>query len=335
MERLAELARQCGFSNTKCLRTAVSGQWGIKRASVQPDIQPVEEPDLVINLPEVKLRDYKTPRRKKGDEETAVLVSTDGHACKVTVSYNIDVYRERMWKMFNNTMLLVNLHRQMYPIRNLVILNLGDNTQGENPHQGSMLGGVESNYDMKGARDQTTKIATPMWNNLLGSFAQEFVSVDFHGIPGNHGHDKLAPETSREDIRLYDMLEAGIGQNPKINIHVHELWYAMVDIYGFKCFCFHGDGVPIYNGIPFFAMDRRLKSWHMQFGGFNYAFSGHYHHSFSREIAAGIEHIGVGTMVSDDDWSIKKLGVSSSPRQFLCGFHPRHGMTWRYQLDVR
>ena len=336
MARLGELARQCGYTNTRNFKTAIKQYWGLNRLwkPVGIEIPIEEEPEPVINLPLVELRDYKPPKVKRGDEETAVLVATDGHACKITISYNIEEYRRRMWNMFNNAMLIVNLHRQMYPINKLVILNLGDNVQGENRQQGSILGAVESSFDIKGARDQTTKIATPMWNNLLGSFAQEFVEVEFHGIPGNHGYERLAPETSREAIRLYDMLEAGIGQNSKINIHVHELWYAMVNIYDFKNFCFHGDGIQITNGIPFFAMDRRLKSWHMQYGGFDYAFSGHFHHSFSREIAAGVEHHGVSTLVSDDDWAIKKLGVSSTPRQFLCGFHPRRGMTWRYQLDV-
>ena len=44
-------------------------------------------------------------------------------------------------------------------------------------------------------------------------------------MPGNHGHDKLAPETSREDFRLYDILQAGIGQAKGITINIHERQY--------------------------------------------------------------------------------------------------------------
>ena len=333
-EEIVRLGGEYGYKNKDNFVNAMRRRLNVFRGHA-PNKVNLESPEPeTINLPPVTLRNYKPQKVKRGDEETAVLAVADGHACKVTVSYNRAEYDRRMWNVFTHTMKIVNLHRQMYPINKLKIFNLGDNAQGENPHQGSVLGAVESNFKIQGARDQTTKVTVPMWNNLLGSFAQEFEEVEFHGIPGNHGYDKLAPETSREDLRLYDMLDACWAKNSKVKINVHELWYALIKIYDFTAFCFHGCDIPSTQGIPFFAMDRRLKSWHMQFGGFNYVFSGHFHHSFYREIAKGVEHFGVGTLVSDDDWALKKLGVSSSPRQFLCGFHPRHGMTWQYQLDV-
>ncbi len=40
------------------------------------------------------------------------------------------------------------------------------------------------------------------------------------------------------------------------------------------------------------------------------------------------------SLVSDDDWALQRLGISSNPSQWLFGVHPRRGITWRYSLCV-
>ncbi len=42
----------------------------------------------------------------------------------------------------------------------------------------------------------------------------------------------------------------------------------------------------------------------------------------------------VSTLVSNDEWALKKLGISSHPSQNIFGVHRERGMTWRYPLDV-
>ena len=235
-----------------------------------------------------------------------------------------------MEKVYRATMTIVDLHRHMYPIRHLFIINTGDNNQGENPHQGSVIGDVEM-----GARDQVTKLSAPTWNNLLGSLKENFEVVDMYTVPGNHGHDKLSPETSSYDLLLMDILAAGIGSYKGINIHISERWESLFTIKGHRCFAFHGDGVPCQQGVPFFALDKKLKSWHMQYGGFRYAFSGHFHKSHYNEVSSVLEHFMCGSLVSDDEWALKKLGISSRPTQNIYGIHPDHGITWKYVIDMR
>ncbi len=283
----------------------------------------------VVELPPINILEYKTPKSKKGDEEIAILHCTDGHADKITKSYNKEVYKKRMATVFQSSMKIITLHRQMYPIRKLVIFDTGDNTQGENPFQGSNVGSVSM-----GARDQVTLLAAPTWGNLICSFKSNFEEIEFDGVPGNHGHDKGAPETSSYDLLLYDILQAGIGKEKGITINVHEEWYAIVELLGFKHFLFHGDGIQCQQGVPFFALDKKLKSWHMQYGGFRYAWSGHFHKAYYNEVSSQLEHFMTGSLTSDDEWAVKQLGISSSPSQTICGLHPRHGITWRYVLNL-
>jgi len=290
-----------------------------------------EDPEeaLIVNLPPVKLMSYKPKKVKKGDEEEVCVHTGDGHGGKITKSFNKEVYRKRMETMFHSIMTITNLLRHTYALNKLRLFMLGDNTQGENPFQGSKVGEIEM-----GARDQTKKIAAPAWNDVIGSLKQEFAEVNVECFGGNHGHEKLAPETSREDFRLYDILEAGIGQEKGININIYEQWWGIVEVMGFRFFCFHGDGIPCQQGVPFFALDKKLKSWYMQFGGFNYALGAHFHKRHSDEISSKLEYFMTGSLVTDDEWALKKLGISSNPSQSIFGVHPKYGVTWRYPLIV-
>lgn len=299
---------------------------GVKEHTVvvESEIEPI------VNLPPIKLREYKKKKVRRGDEEEAGLHIGDGHAAKITPSYDGDVYNKRMDNVFDSTMTIVTLHRNMYPINRIRIFDTGDNTQGENPFQGSVIGSVAM-----GARDQTTKLAFPILVKLIGSLKQEFAEVVFEGFPGNHGYTKATPETSREDLRLYDLLKAYFDGKKGITINVHDTFGDMVEVMGFKFFCSHLDGIQSYSGIPLFAIKRRLDAWFIQFGGFDYALGGHFHFRVGGyEMSSKYEFSMVSTLVSDDEWALKKLGISSHPSQNIFGVHPEQGMTWRYPLNV-
>lgn len=323
-----DLWRELGYANKDSLLSGLRKSYGFYVSRESIDIK--ERPPEVINLPSVKIREYKKKRVKRGDEEEAGLHLGDGHAGKITPSYDEDVYRQRMDRTFDSTMTIVTLHRNMYPINRLRIFDTGDNTQGENPFQGSVIGSVAM-----GARDQTTKLAYPTLVKLISSFRQEFAEVIFEGFPGNHGYTKATPETSREDLRLYDLLKAYFDGKKGITINVHDTFGDIVEIMGWKFFCTHLDGIPSYSGIPLFAIKRRLDAWFIQFGGFDYALGGHFHFRVGGyEMSSKYEFSMVSTLVSDDEWALKKLGISSNPSQNIFGIHPEQGMTWRYPLNV-
>jgi len=72
----------------------------------------------------------------------------------------------------------------------------------------------------------------------------------------------------------------------------------------------------------------------MQYDGFRYAFGGHFHKRHSDEISSKLEYFMCSTLVSDDDWALKQLGISSSPSQSIYGMEKHYGITWRYALIV-
>lgn len=334
MERMAEFAQACGFSQVSSFQSSAHKTLGLKRVVSRKELtasKPDEDKEVVVNLAPIKLREYKAKKVKRGDEEEACIHIGDGHAGKITPSYDETVYQQRMDTMFDSIMKIVALHRNMYPVNRLRIFDTGDNTQGENPYQGSNIGSVKM-----GARDQTTKLAYPALVKLIGSLKQEFAEVIFEGFGGNHGYERLAPETSREDLRLYDLLRAYFESKKGITINIHEAFGEIVEVMGLRFFVTHLDGIPSHSGIPFFGIDKALKAWYMQFRGFHYALGGHFHHRhLGDEVSAALpDFMMCSTLVSDDDWALKKLKISSNPSQNIFGVHKEFGITWRYSLCV-
>ena len=328
------LAKELGYKNYKCFRDTVRENYGLGAKDVigsQPIETQLPKPEE-IHLPEIKITPYKSKfKRYKGDEEIATLHCGDWHMGKVTKSYDEDVAIERIDEIFESTMVIITLHRSMYPIKKLWIVDCGDNVQGENPHQGSKIGSVKM-----GVRDQLAKLALPAWAKLICRFRQEFEEVEFDGFGGNHGHDMLAPETSRADLNLYDLIKAKIGDKKGITINIHEEFGEVVTQGGWRFFIAHLDGIPSYSGIPYFGIDKALKAWHMQFGGFDFALGGHFHQRhLGDEVSAVLpDFLMCSTLISNDDWALKKLKISSKPSQNIFGIHPRRGITWRYPINV-
>jgi len=290
---------------------------------------PESEREVVINLPPVELREYIPGKVGKGNPETQVVVLGDGHAGEKTPSYNKEVYKRRLDTLFQSTMTINALHRNLYPLNDLVVLDVGDNVQGENPFQGSTIGAVEM-----GAVEQVYDLALPTLINLLCSFKQEFRTVKFYGVRGNHGkYSRTAPRTSNWDLALYRALAS--AKLPKgIEINYSDDFKALVDIEGFRFFVFHGDQSSATMGIPYFALTRKVRSWYSSFGHFNYAVCGHFHKEDFLRIDSRVKLLINGALVTDDPFALEVVGTSSIPTHWTFGVHRRHGITWLYALTL-
>jgi hypothetical protein len=327
---LNKFAQKLGYAHAQSFATQMKRR-GYSRPRYSDPTNPSEEkqPEPVIIMPEI--HPYKAPDVGEGEEETQVVVLSDGHAGKITPTFDDDVYKARMERLFQKVITVTHLHRQMYPINRLVILDLGDNITGENPQQGSKIESVSM-----GARSQVWRLALPATTEFILSARQEFSSVDFYGMGGNHGrYDRLAPETSSWDLALYDNLKSTFGDKyDGITIHSSEEFYILLEIEGHRFFTVHGDEFRNSGtrGIPMMAMLLKIANWFIQYGGFKYFLCGHFHTYDNRLLSAKTELFMNGTLVSDDPWALARLGVSSIPSQWTFGVKRDKGVTWRYPL---
>ena len=327
-DHLPVLAARYGFRNDYSLMDSMWHRLGIKWAKPIKEQEIKEAKEVIVNLPSIKLKTYKPIEHKgKGDPETQVLLLGDLHAGEITPSYNGKVFKARLNKLYQSLLTITYLHRNMYQVNDLVIIDLGDNVHGENAHMGATIENTEC-----GAVSQVFELALPELNNLLASLKQEFRTIAFYGIIGNHGRSsREAPMTSNWDLMLYNALKAE-RLSSGIEIYPCKEFAQIVPIQGFKFFCFHGDQIRSYQGVPYFALVRKIISWFITYGGFAYSCSGHWHKDDILRVSAKTKHFMNGALPTDDPYALKVIGTSAIPAQWTFGVHAKKGVTWCYSL---
>lgn len=321
-------ADELGYSTRDSYQTAMNKR-GIKLPSRDiPTVTPTEIP--IINLPPLSLKKYIPINKGRiGDPETQVLHLTDHHNGQVTPTFNDDIGAERLEKLFQSTMRITNLHRNSYPINDLVIMITGDMVHGENVYQGAKVGGVSC-----GARDQVTNLAFPRLSEFVLSLKQQFKTVTLECVRGNHGrYAKEAPATSNWDMLLYDLMKAKLEQYD-VKVNISRDFYKIVVIQGHRFFLAHLDQFKGTQGIPWFAMVRGLSSWFVTFGGFEYVVGGHFHRDDYLRINSRCKLLMGASMVTDDPFTQEVIKTSSIPCQWTFGVHKERGITWPYSLVV-
>ncbi len=297
----------------------------LKGHTEMPDIEP-EVVTVYTPYPKFDIVPFKQPKGSR-DEEDIVIVTADKHLAKVTESYNIEIAKKRMDKLLTSTMSIINLHR---PIRKLWVFELGDALQGENPYQGSKIGEVSC-----GAFEQVHDEGVPMMSRFLSSLAGGVKEVDYIAVSGNHGvYDKQATKRTNWDNFLYKGLEGALINQKNIHIHVPTEFYQLVNIRGFRFFLIHGNQVYAQQGIPLFAMRRKMQEWYAYLGGFNYGYAAHFHSGAYDQINSHADYTICPPLVTGDSWALERVGRASSPVQLAFGVHDTYGRTWTYHLQT-
>ncbi len=320
-------ANELGYANRGIYQTVMARR-GIR---LEHKISKAASPEMpTINLPEVNLKKYKPINSGRiGDPETQVLELADHHSTEITPTFNDAEYDRRLDHLFNSTMRITNLHRNMYPINDLVIPILGDMTHGENPFQGAKPETIK-----EGAKTQVFKTALPKLRDFFLSLAQEFKTVRLECVPGNHGRvSRESPATSNWDLVLYEALKLSLEPHGII-VNISESFSKIIDIQGQKFFLFHGDQCKATQGIPYFSLVKKLMSWYVTYGGFDYALCGHFHKDDFLRINSKCKLFMSGSMVTDDPFALEIVGTSSVPCQWTFGVNKHKGVTWAYSLIV-
>lgn len=286
-----------------------------------PKIEPVT---VYTPYPKLDIKPFREPKSNR-DEEDMVIVTADKHLAKVTESYNVKIATARMEKLLDSAMVIINLHR---PIRRLWVFELGDVLQGENPYQGSKIGEVEC-----GAFEQVHEVGVPLMSRFLASLAGGVSEVDYIAVSGNHGvYDKQATKRTNWDNFLYEALNQALVNQANIHIHTPKEFYQLVNIRGFRFFLIHGNQVYAQQGIPLFALRRKMQEWYAYLGGFNYGYAAHFHSGAYDQINSHADYTICPPLVTGDSWALERVGRASDPIQLAFGIHDHYGRTWAYHL---
>ena len=264
-----------------------------------------------------------------GDEEEVCLLISDTHIGKKTSQYDISIAVARFKHLVDSVIKIVHLHRKAYPIKRLNIFWCGDIIDGEaifptqSHHADNMV-----NQIFDGMPDIVAELAR---------LAIEFEYVKNFCVRGNHGRvSKFAHEETNWDNIFYRVMQIATVNIPNMEWNIPLDWKQLVEVGGVRFLQYHGHQIRMTLNLPWYGITTRISRWAAteSLNGFDVALQGHFHSSSA--IRWNEKYVLTnGTMASGDEFALEVLGLESSECQWLFGIHPKHKITWRYEVNFR
>ena len=278
----------------------------------------------------------KCRKHKDGDDaEAAVLLLADWQYGKTTPEYDSDIARQRIEKLTDKTLRIIDYVRKHHPVPEVHVLMLGDLVEGE-----LIFPGQSHRIDASLYR-QTFEVGEIV-ANLLRRLAANVDTVKAEGVIGNHGaiggpvRREMHPETNADAMAM-QVARLHLGSEridfPEPLTENERHWYAIHEVMGKRWMMFHGDQVRGFAGIPWYGFRKLVQGWHVTFGGFDYAASGHWHQTI-REDINGIIHFGAGSTESANTYAQEFLaGGGQQGSQWLV-FQNKDGLTSEHPIRL-
>ncbi|MDI3298279.1 MAG: metallophosphoesterase [Bacillota bacterium] len=286
-----------------------------------------------------------------GDEETAVLLISDIHygqhtPARVNAGWTqtAAVVEAQFERLAHAVLRIWDLRRRSMPWRHLVILDLGDDVEGDAMH-------TSQHRQVDPLVAQQTAEVGRLLAGLVQTLLQAFERITVHRVPGNHGrttpkagvaglaeldpadsYDWLAGEFARAILR--PAIEAG-----RVELHNHESYWASTEVMGHRILFEHGSslrGGASWGGIPYYGIDRAAAAYRDLEGDYLLLALGHYHRPYMLPSGYGSWVLGNGSFAPTTPFVAGSKHRATRPCQALLSIHPRKGVTmatWLY-LDV-
>lgn len=284
----------------------------------------------VAKLPPVEVPDF-TVRHPSGDEETMVLVLSDVHFGHKTPTTTSRIIANRLQRLGERVVKVAEIHRQAFPIRNLIVFALGDLCQGDQIGRFVSLNELENTVMV-----QVYDWAVPKLSDFFLGLQKHFEKIDIFAVRGNHGAvRKDAGTDTNWDTIIYKTVAQRLSNQPRIRWHIEEqTFYQIVKIYKWGFLIQHGDNIRSFLNIPWYGQIRMTNRMRGAVPGlFHYVVYAHFHTSAIYNWN-DLEIICNGCFVTDDQWVLKKMGMSSDCTQMVFGVHSRRGLSFRYRLQL-
>lgn len=301
-------------------------------------------------LPPVRVPSIKDTVRPKhcGGEEIAGLMLSDIHCGEIVRlsetsglgEYSIDIFKNRLRYLFDSVLSIVDLHRNSYPVKKLVMLWLGDFVHG------ARSAGAWSSISVgQSILDQVFLCAQWLIEEVLRMCAN-FEQVEIYAVPGNHGRTSKEDEYHANwDNVIYKHVEGMLGNQPNLAIHTTYSKWLVANIGGVDFLCLHGEGIKSWAGIPYYGVQRtesKLSSLLTRSDKSEmttppkYLALGHFHSPADLPINGGGKILMNGSFSGGDDYSINQLWSAYPAEQKMFGISPRRkAITWKYDLELQ
>jgi len=311
-------------------------------------LKPVPVPDIDIHKP--------------GREQIPILVYSDAHfglhvpegQLGVFGTYSTEMARKRTTHTFRAFTRLA--HQQSFPVRHAKVYFLGDNVEH------SYMRPVQARQTDSHVVQQTLNAADTIGRSLR-FLCQHFETVTVEAVPGNHGRtrqkagDNMPDETY--DHLIYHLIRHMLSDQPNFTINIHEAWYFVDTVLGFKFLGLHGEDAVSWAGIPWYGIKRLVQDYTVMLtkksvedlrilepeeelavstflGHLNtpdYVCIGHFHDPFTWDMM-GVEVIANGALSGVSVFGAKRLHRLNPPRQRMFFVHEEHGVGLRCPINL-
>ena len=161
-------------------------------------------------------------------------------------------------------------------------------------------------------------------------------------VVGNHG--RLKKEVSYKskwdnwDYLVYNFMKEILRNNKRVEMHIPESPFAVVNVSGFNFLLHHGDNIRSYLGIPYYGLNRADNSYVVSFLKaeeiiINYIVRGHFHSATILQAPFG-ETIINGSWKGADEYVFENFKTYSEPQQWMLWVHEKRGLVWRTPIKL-
>lgn len=287
--------------------------------------------------------DWAVERSEAGDApHIAVLLFSDPQWGEVINrenmdginEYNVEIAQARYRKLIERTIDISFEHLPRNRYSGIVYLRGGDMVSGDihqELRETNELGGVEAIRSL---------VAAESWG--MDQLAQAFGNVLTVSVPGNHGRTSLKPPSKRIAETNYDTLSAWwledrFKGDSRFTWQTPNSTDAVFDMHGRKYLLTHGDNIGTRGGQgfvgPIATISRgatlTLGEYARRGVHIDRMFCGHFHSAFY--FGKGWSN---GSLPGYSEYARSNRMTPEPPQQWLINFHPRHGATsqWLVQL---
>lgn len=245
--------------------------------------------------------------------------------------YNVDIFRERLENLKLAITDIHELHSKLYPIRKLHVFSLGDIVDGAN------TAGAWSPVWIDTPIFDQVMIGYRCISDFLYYMLTLFDEVEVYALYGNHG--RIAPNGAEKkynnfDLFCYKYIELEFKNEPRIKFNIEKSWWMMKEIHNHNFLMVHGDDVKSKNPpvTALLELERKMSGLIKKIP--NYTLCGHFHNC-SEYTTHGGKAIMNGSFVGADVYSLSNNMPGNVPEQKLFGIHPKRGITWTYNINLK
>lgn len=268
---------------------------------------------------------------KRPSRETILALVSDVHYGKKTPSFGLREAEKRLNRWMDRILRIKELLGNGYVFDELCIAFLGDINDGTDIYATQPHHQAETNVLAQ------AEMVANIFARLITQALECFPRVHVIGVAGNHGRSgRHAHEAANWDIACYKFMQHILKPHKvTFNIQTKSDFALVAPVRHHRFLFYHGHYIRFYMQVPWYGIVNKVLRWAQSVtpAGWKTACFGHFH-------TCGYMHLSNmdlflnGTLITDDEYALLTIGLTSSNKWWLVGVSDKHPTTFKFDLDL-